>query len=209
MASTETLPDLGGQFSEDCPRCSRRECYVACRHLNEVMLAYYNFENYTGSERHRALTESILNLQDGVLSEICEFTFDICVQGSLKGFPCVQCENVCDSGTSPFLCGYTNITFDNCVTTEIDFQSTPALQAIYLSVINALDLDNEYEVNVKGVEDYANNVFSVVSSVVHFQSDTMYLDLTRALTADEETAWGFIKKTFPLPFGVGINLVTI
>lgn len=207
MASTEKLPELGGEFSEDCPKCGRRECYVDCRHLNEVMLDYYNFENYTGSDRHRALTESILNLQDGILSDICEFSFNICVQGGFKGFPCVQCEDVCDSGTSPFLCGYTNITFNNCVTTELDFQSTPALQAIYLSVITALS--NAYDVTVTGVENYANDIFSVTSEVVHFQNDTMHLDLTRALTADEQTAWGFIRKTFPLPIGVEVNLVTI
>ena len=207
MPSTETLPELGGEFTENCPKCKRTECYQACRHLNEVMLAYYNFENYTGSERHRALTESILNLQDGVLSDICEFEFNVCVQGGFKGFPCVQCEDVCDSGTSPFLCGYTNITFDNCVTTEIDFQSSAALQAIYLNVITALS--NLYDASVKGVQDYADDIFSVSSEIVHFQSDIMYLDLTRVLTAEEETAWGFIKKTFPLPIGVEVNLVTI
>ena len=206
MSTTEQLPELGGQFSESCPKCFRRECYVACRHLNETMLAFYNFENYLGAERHKALAESILNLQDTQLSQICEFELDICVKGALVGFPCVQCKEVCTTGTIAFDCAYDKITFDDCVTTAIDFQSTPALTLLYLSIINALK--SVYSVDIKGVEEYANSVFSVSSEVVQFKSDTMYLNLNRALTSEEEQTWLFIKDTFPLPIGTDLCLVT-
>ena len=169
------------------------------------MLAFYNFENYLGADRHKALAESILNLQDTQLSQICEFELDVCVKGALSGFPCVQCKDVCKSGVIAFDCDYDKITFYDCVTTSVDFQSTPELALLYLSIINAIK--SVYSVDVKGVEEYANSVFSVSSEVVQFQSDTMYLNLNRALTAEEEQTWIFIKDTFPLPIGTDLCLV--
>lgn len=205
MPNVDELPELGGKFSENCPKCDPRECYVECRHVNQFMGQYYNSENYINSPRHKALTESILNLQDSILQDICSFEFDICVKGSLVGFDCIQCEDVCQDGAEEFECGYDKIIFDNCVKTKIDFTSDPALQAIYENVINALS--QSYPVNVLGVEQYADIIYNVNSGVIQFQNNTMYLDLARSLTAEEQQTWFFVKKTFPTPIGVDICLV--
>jgi len=208
-----------GQLSTDCGT-SDNKCYEKCKHTTEIA-------EYTGLSNAddvlQAMVVEHLQLQEQILKSWCELELDICTQGTLLGFPCVQCGQVYQKGFSP--CASKKIECDGseyltvsecqsvcvspcqtCVRQEVDFNATQEGQELYSKIIEAIKTTLVSVTNVSEVDNFISKIWAG-SKVVKYEKMKMYIYLGRDPTDFEVSVKSIIEKALPLPIGTTIEFL--